>query len=1105
MVKEHGRHLGAAVLLSWMLLGFPAAAEDTASGQPGSVLEPGTAIERQAAAGDIHRYRVGRISTPYLRVAVEQRGADVVVTVADTEGRRLAAVDHPDDRQGTESLVVPAAAGGYRLEVRAKTRGRYRIAAEGLADATPAERQRIAAERYATTGAELHLEGTAEAWRQAIPQYRKARDLWRALARPRDEARALHSLGWLHLKLEETEEALKHLRLALPLWSAAGDVAGEAGTRSLLGYVHRSRGEIEPALELYGQALAIRRQSGDRCGQAWVLNNLGAIALHRGEPRQALESYDRARALCGEADDPALSALVLMNLGGVSQQLGDLHGARDHYARALPLLRSLGRRKEEAITRQNMGVYSRRLGDYEQAFEHYRAALEIARQTGDRRRQATVLNSLGYAHLSLGEAERALTYLRQALPLRREVGDRRGEAATLNSLGKAYQRLGEPRQALDFYRRALKAYQAIEFRRGEAASHNLIGSVHTELGEPAAAVAAFERALELQRAAEDLYTQSLSLRLLAEAHLAAGDPRRAVEPLRRSLELSRRLKDRLNEARTAAVLGRAERRLGELASARSHLEAALEILEGWRAGIGDPEIRASFFAAERQAYEATVDLWIDLHRREPGAGHDRRALEISEQARARTLLELVAEAGGPIRQGVDRELAARRRTLQQRLNVQAGRQRRLLSRPHSGEQALAMEGEVQELLGELRSVEGEIRRRSPAYAALTRPRTLAAGELQRLLDPGTVLLQYALGEERSFLWAVTPDSISSHVLPPRREIETAARHLHERWSALDIGGRRATAAAAATLSRQILSPAGEMLASAERLVIVADGALHYLPFHALPAPAAATGEPLLAGHQIVHLPSASVLAEQRRSLAGRRPASRGVAVVADPIFAADDPRITAAGTAGPTADRTVSRSPEATPAGFERLPSSRLEAEAIAALMPGETLTLLDARAARAAVVGGSLDGHRILHFATHGVLDSERPQLSGLVLSLYDEAGRPVDGFLAVHEIYNLRLAADLVVLSGCRTALGKEIRGEGLLGLTRGFLYAGAARVVASLWQVQDRATAELMTRFYRALVAGRPAAAALRAAQLGMWRETEWKDPYYWAGFVLQGDWR
>jgi CHAT domain-containing protein len=336
--------------------------------------------------------------------------------------------------------------------------------------------------------------------------------------------------------------------------------------------------------------------------------------------------------------------------------------------------------------------------------------------------------------------------------------------------------------------------------------------------------------------------------------------------------------------------------------------------------------------------------------------------------------------------------------------------------------------------------------------------------------------------------------------------------------------------AAAALSQMILGPAAEQLGT-KRLLVVADGILQYLPFGALPAPTTEAGGqrsgaqgghiPLIVQHEIVSLPSASTLALLRREQSGRQPAAKQVAVLADPVFDRNDPRLTLDVEAQSAKSKDQSNLPaDSQPAlqspfglersasevglSFDRLGFSRREAEEIAALThEGEALKALDFAASRATALSEELSRYRIVHFATHGLLNSQHPELSGLVLSLVDERGQPQDGFLRAHEVYNLKLNADLVVLSGCRTALGKDVKGEGLVGLTRGFMYAGAPRVVASLWQVPDKATADLMKLFYKGMLAdGLRPAAALRAAQVAMWKEK--RAPYFWAAFVLQGEW-
>jgi CHAT domain-containing protein len=294
----------------------------------------------------------------------------------------------------------------------------------------------------------------------------------------------------------------------------------------------------------------------------------------------------------------------------------------------------------------------------------------------------------------------------------------------------------------------------------------------------------------------------------------------------------------------------------------------------------------------------------------------------------------------------------------------------------------------------------------------------------------------------------------------------------------------------------------------KRLVVVAEGVLQYVPFSALPSPGAE--RPLIIEHEIVTLPSASVLAVLREEFANRKPASKAVAVLADPVFSATDSRLTgktSAAEVGAASFDAVRSAEESGLGGLVRLRFSRQEAEEIARLAGDKrNLKALDFSANRAVATDARLSDYRIVHFATHGLINNQHPDLSGIVLSLVDEQGRPQNGFLRLYDLYNLKLNADLVVLSACQTALGKEIKGEGLVGLTRGFMYAGAPRVVASFWRIDDRATADIMRRFYEAMLKdGLPPAAALRAAQVSMLNDKRWQSPHFWAAFTLQGEWR
>jgi CHAT domain-containing protein len=622
---------------------------------------------------------------------------------------------------------------------------------------------------------------------------------------------------------------------------------------------------------------------------------------------------------------------------------------------------------------------------------------------------------------------------------------------------------------------------------------------------------------------------------MASVEAERGDPERALEKLGRALTLTRDFGDRLGEAEVLCKIARAERDRGDLPRARTAIEAALEIAESLRAGLLGERLRTAYFASAQEQYSFSIDLFMQLHRQDPSRGFDSLGFLAVERARARSLLELLGEAGAGLREAVAPALRDRERSL--RWAISAKRFRLAGLSGEGSAEAAAFVNEIAELEAEYDGIEAQVRVASPQYAALTQPKPLTAAEIQsQVLDADTLLLEYALGEERSFLWAVTKEGISSFELPKRSEIEAVARRIYERLIGRPSGGSDEVVSLRRDLTRlseMVLGPVAALLGK-RRLVVVGDGALRFMPFGVLPGPRPGANRkgPVVAltlEHEIVNLPSASSLAALRRQIAGREPAPKTLAVLADPVFEKGDERVRRAravenrtGDAAKGAlareESTVRESNLTRSArdvglsgeglAFSRLPFTRREAKAILQLVPSyERRQALDFAANRDAVFDKELTRFRYVHFATHGFLDTIRPELSGIVLSLVDRQGREREGFLSALDVMDLRLSADLVVLSACRTALGKEIRGEGLVGLTRAFMYAGAPRVVASLWRVDDAATAELMRRFYQGMLGPkklRPAA-ALREAQLAVRQQKRWEHPYYWAGFVLQGEWR
>jgi CHAT domain-containing protein/Tfp pilus assembly protein PilF len=756
--------------------------------------------------------------------------------------------------------------------------------------------------------------------------------------------------------------------------------------------------------------------------------------------------------------------------------------------------------------------------------------MPLVERMGDELWQASVHAGLGTVYFQMGENERARVYWSRALDLFREVGLQMAEAELLLSVGETYLAAGDSKQALERFAQALSLTRKLENPRWEAHSLRLIGLAYESMDEPTKAVVSFEKSLAVERSGGDLRYDAYTLGDLGRIYQELGEYELALESFNRALDLSRSSRDRIGEAVGVFNLAGIDSELGMSNEARHYIEETLRIAESLRAGIESHELRASYLASIQLYYELHIELLMRLHADRPSDHLDSLAFEASERARARSLLESLVEAGVNVRQGVDPDLLAREQRLKRTLDGKADRQIRLSGRPEGDAEVTALANEIRDLTARYDRLQAEIRSKSPRYAALTQPEPLSLENVQKeVLDQQTLALEYSLGKERSFLWAVERGTYTSFELAPAAEIERASREVYRLLTArLPSPGeslreyrRRVEAAdsryweVSARLGEMLLGPVADRL-TGKRIVVVGDGALQFVPFAALPVPGR-VGEPvpMILEHEIVHLPSISAFAVLRRESVEREVPELTVAVLADPVFELDDPRLGGKAAGREQATRPESgrnralrdfRSFRGSSLGIPRLVATRWEADAILATAPeGTTLRALGFEASRTMAMSPELAHYRVIHFATHGVVNNEQPGFSGVILSMVDENGQSMNGFLSLHDIYNLDLPADLVVLSACNSALGKPVDGEGLVGLVRGFMYAGAKRVVASLWKVDDEATGELMGRFYREMFRNNlPPAAALRNAQIAMWRQEEWRPPFYWSAFVLQGEW-
>jgi CHAT domain-containing protein/Tfp pilus assembly protein PilF len=888
-----------------------------------------------------------------------------------------------------------------------------------------------------------------EQWDAADEVYREAiRDA--DVAGPIVKAELLRQWAAAFAYRDDLANAEKYYQDALQEWQKLGrDTMTVSNTLLLVADVDLRLGELDKAENRLAQALAIAE-------------------------RAAPASYQMI--------------LILADLGVLFENRGQLAKAEEYYLKTLAIeQRNFPNSLHVGRTLTNLGTLSHQRGDFVNAEAHYRLALAITEKSDPGSLDvAKILGNLADCSLEEGKPASAQWYQERAHSISERLApDSLANAFSLAGLGKIARIRGDLPKADEYYRQAV--------------------AIATKIGAPPREVARF---------------------IIGEAEVMRDrhDSPKAEQMYRQALGIiGKEAPESMDYGETLADLAGTVREQGKLDVAAQLYQQAFAVLDEKAVYLTDiAEQRSRYRAKQTRYYHEYADVLVQR-------GQPEAAFQVVEGSRARTLFEMLTQAHVDAAQRADPTLRERERRLREVLNAKS--QYRLRLAGSTDEDRLAdVDAEIADLLLQYQHTEAQLRADSPDYAALAQAHPLTVAEIQKLLDADTLLLEYSLGEERSFVWAVTQNSLAAYELPTRLRIEKAARRVYGLVTSPKRGEQAGKAPDLTTvdleyrvpaqrLSQMVLGPVAGLLPG-KRLLIVSEGALQYVPFAALPEPGSgASAAPLVVRHEIVNLPSASVLAELRRLRMGRPKAQRMVAVLADPVFDAKDERLrvtpgeSSSFRTPPGYTRDLTRS--ASDLGLtkngrvylNRLLYTRNEAEAVMAVTPpGKGMEALDFRASRTVATSTALAQYRIVHFATHGMLNNKHPELSGLVLSLVNEQGKAQNGFLKLQDIYNLKLPVDLVVLSGCETGLGEEIRGEGLIGLTRGFMYAGASRVVASLWSVSDMATASLMADFYKAMERdGMRPAAALRVAQIRMWKQKQWASPYYWAAFQIQGEWQ
>ncbi|HEV2706165.1 MAG TPA: CHAT domain-containing tetratricopeptide repeat protein [Pyrinomonadaceae bacterium] len=932
-----------------------------------------------------------------------------------------------------------------------------------------------------------------------------------------EAARALNRAGRLHLMMSAPQSALDSYYRALAFLRRAPSPDAEVDSLNGLGEAYMHLKKKARAGRLLRRAAALSRQASYTLGQAQALLTLSTQQNFYNHSL-AVQTAQEALTLWQSLDDKAGLARTYARLGQYHMALNVLPEATQHYERALGLWRELNSPTSQAAALITLAFIELRKGEWTNSISLLNQAESLIDERAEPYQMGRIAAGLAEAFIGNGLPEIGVTHYQRALDYYNRTEDPNAIAYATWGLGVTHYLSKNYVEAVTHFQQAL---DAVDDDPLEAQCYEYLGRIHIETGDYALARQNLQTALDIYRRAVNPMEVARVQALMGQISEQQGQLRYARRYYRRALATFTRLSDRINQAAVSYALGKLELKRKNYDTAEDYLRQSVEATEDIRRVPTSSDLTAAFSATVYERYERYVECLMRRNEAQPARGFDEIAFEMSELARARSLAQLLHATQTNLVPGLDREVAAREKMLRQSLRVKEDQRIALLAKADKKKELAQLKAEIAGLDAEYKQVIKTIRASHPAFEQLIWPTAWNLKRIQEqvIADDQTVLLEYSLGAEKSYVWVVTRDNFKSYELPAEKHLDEAAQKVYQLLSS-PPGATTESELASATreLGQMVLSPVASEL-NRRQLIIVADGALNYIPFQVLPAPTA-DGEPLVAHHEIINAPSASILGELRQEAAQRQPAQKVLAAFGNPRFEPRDTRRT-----GASDDQLAALRPLAAERWQQAARDIEIKGDSLdtANLQPlfyakrelahlrdvvgeGETFLAEEYDATRARLIETDLTQYAILHIATHGLLDPKRPENSGLMLSTFDNRGQAQEGFVGLQDVYTLHAPVNLVVLSACRTGLGKDVRGEGLLSLTRGFMYAGASSVVASLWKVEDEATTELMKQFYVNLLTERmPPAQALRAAQNSIRLNPHWRSPYYWAAFTLQGEYR
>lgn len=991
----------------------------------------------------------------------------------------------------------------------------------------------------------------ASNYQEALKIFERCLELAKSAKDEEAVVRFLDLISELNFKLGRYDQALEYLQQGLVLARELKNREQERRTLEQLGLIYRDSGNSDKALEYLRQALALAKELKDRKTEAAILGSIGLVYMHLALDHKALTLHQESLSISREIKDRYEEARSLSNIGLTFKQLGQYDQALQYYQQALEINKEFHDYGIESVTLGNIGDVYLKQGQYDKALEYCQKAQALNKQIKYGIDEGSNLQRLGVIYDYLGQYDKAREYLQQALAISQKSQDRSLPELNLNSLGIVYFRLGQYEKALEYLQQSLAVARVNQERRQQADVLANIGLVYGVLGQKTKSLQIYQQVLALRKDLKDRSGEGAEQINIGQTYVGLGVYDKGREALRIGLKIGKELGESENIWRAQTGLGNVATKLGDYRNALVSYRQALDSIEALRTGLSDKETRISFMQGKLFVYDDLIVLLKFLHEKFPSQGYDRDSLEIFERKQGRVFLEEMGKSGARHFSGLpDAVKNQETETEVQLTQTQAALTKERSQPDPNPEQIQALENELQKLVTTLSNLKAEIRNKYPEYYALKYPQPATLEELQRkVLKPGEVILAYGVMADQTYLWMIGKEQFGLYTLPIkesdlvakinnfRKERETILTAL-ENQEPMDKINRLSQSSLekmhpqAQELYKLLIPEGARKVVNAARLwYIVPTGPLYSLPFEALIAPGNSDSQKpryLVEDHALAYLSSASLLKNLRESQARRNEkptfpflafanpvyleteASEGTTTISDPK---QEP-LAPANPAMLKGLRTRAYLKGLGKANFPELPETADEVRAISADLqaPEESHPLqLREAASRSNVLSlnqaGQLEKYRYLVFSCHGILPSEVDKVNqpALVLSNPDPQLK-TEGFLTMADVLGLKLNADLVALSACNTGRGKVQKGEGVIGLTRAFMYSGTSAISVTLWSVESESVKSLSIGFFKNLKEGRGRAAALRESKLRLIRGEEenlYRHPFFWAPLVVFGE--